>query len=99
MIQVREFVSNSKVEERKKEERQGIIDADNYNYCICKIFCWTFRASHGLATVDCFYFLFGTGKKFLIEFYLHFRFLPNMFSLFPSLFPFADDALLATGTR
>jgi len=66
---------------------------------IRKIFCWTFRASHGLGTVDCFYFLFGTGKKFLIEFYLHFRFLPNMFSLFPSLFPFGDDALLATGTR
>jgi hypothetical protein len=45
------------------------------------IFYWIFRASHGLATFDCFYFLFGTGKKFLIEFYLHFRFLPNILSL------------------
>lgn len=74
-----------------------IITIKNDTY-IRKIFYWTFRASHGLATVDCFYFLFGTGKKFLIEFFftsVSYRICSLSFHLF---FPFADVALLATGT-
>lgn len=83
-----------------------IITIKNDTY-IRKIFYWTFRASHGLATVDCFYFLFGTGKKFLIEFFftsVSYRICSLSFHLFfplPTMpyWPLGPDRVILMGQQ